>query len=130
MLTHQAVRGHADWAAYHTAECRPLHPREGLFPRDRWQGEVERRARPPSPLAQIRPPCDSTIDLLMAKPMPLPRLCRKNASNIRSALPELARACVIYRDLDLAVLTQLRLHREHAASILCLDAIQHQVHEH
>ena len=28
--------------------------------------------RPPSSLAQIRPPCDSTIDLLIAKPMPLP----------------------------------------------------------
>jgi hypothetical protein len=28
--------------------------------------------RPPLPLAQIRPPCDSTIDLLIAKPMPLP----------------------------------------------------------
>ena len=28
--------------------------------------------RPPSPFAQIRPPCDSTIDLLIAKPMPLP----------------------------------------------------------
>jgi hypothetical protein len=28
--------------------------------------------RPPSPLAQIRLPCDSTIDLLIAKPMPLP----------------------------------------------------------
>jgi hypothetical protein len=43
---------------------------------------------PPSPLAQIRPPCDSTIDLLIAKPMPLPcGFVVKNASNIWSALP-------------------------------------------
>jgi hypothetical protein len=27
---------------------------------------------PPSPMVQIRPPCDSTIDLLIARPMPLP----------------------------------------------------------
>jgi signal transduction histidine kinase len=27
---------------------------------------------PPSPLAQIRPPCDSTIDLLIDRPIPLP----------------------------------------------------------
>jgi len=44
--------------------------------------------RPPSPLAQIRPPCDSTIDMLIAKPMPLPcGFVVKNASNIWSALP-------------------------------------------
>jgi transposase len=43
--------------------------------------------RPPSPLAQIRPPCDSTIDLLIAKPMPLPSgFVVKNASNIWSTL--------------------------------------------
>jgi hypothetical protein len=36
--------------------------------------------RPPLPLAQIRPPCDSTMDLLMARPMPLPcGLVVKNA---------------------------------------------------
>jgi hypothetical protein len=29
-------------------------------------------ARPPLPLTQIRPPSDSTIDLLIAKPMALP----------------------------------------------------------
>src|ERR1700749_3539102 len=28
--------------------------------------------RPPAPLAQSRPPCDSTIDLLIARPMPEP----------------------------------------------------------
>jgi hypothetical protein len=40
-------------------------------------------------------------------------------------------ACVIYRDLDLAVFAQLRLHRNHAARVRYrLDAIQHQVHEH
>jgi hypothetical protein len=40
------------------------------------------------PLAQIRPPCDSTIDLLIAKLMPLPcGFVVKNASNIWSALP-------------------------------------------
>jgi hypothetical protein len=44
--------------------------------------------RTPLPLAQIRPPCDSTIDLLIAKPMPLPcGFVVKNASNIWSALP-------------------------------------------
>src|SRR5882757_940005 len=44
--------------------------------------------RPPLPLAQIRPPCDSTIDLLIARPMPLPcGFVVKNASNIWSALP-------------------------------------------
>src|ERR1700760_1247172 len=44
--------------------------------------------RPPSPVAQIRPPCDSTIDLLIAKPMLLPcGFVVKNASNICSALP-------------------------------------------
>jgi hypothetical protein len=31
--------------------------------------------RPPLPLAQIRPPCDSTIGLLIATPMPLPYGC-------------------------------------------------------
>jgi hypothetical protein len=44
--------------------------------------------RPPLPLAQIRPPCDSTIDLLIARPMPLPcGFVVKNASNIWSGLP-------------------------------------------
>src|SRR6266567_3684325 len=44
--------------------------------------------RPPSPLAQIWPPCDSTIDLQIARPMPLPcGFVVKNASNIWSALP-------------------------------------------
>ena len=39
-------------------------------------------------------------------------------------------ACVIYSDLDLAVL-QLRLQSKHAARVLHrLDTIQHQVHEH
>src|SRR5215469_7148665 len=43
---------------------------------------------PPSGLAQIRPPCDSTMDLLIARPMPLPcGLVVKNASRICSALP-------------------------------------------
>ena len=45
--------------------------------------------RPPSPLAQIRPLCDSTIDLPIAKPMPLPcGFSVKNASNFWSALPK------------------------------------------
>ena len=45
--------------------------------------------RPPSPLAQIRPPCDSMIDLLIARPIPLPcGFVVKNASNIWSALPK------------------------------------------
>src|ERR1700693_3294301 len=44
--------------------------------------------RAPSPLAQICPPCDSTIDLLIARPMPLPcGFVVKNASNIWSTLP-------------------------------------------
>jgi hypothetical protein len=35
------------------------------------------------------------------------------------------------RNLDLAVLTQLRRHRKHAARVLHrLDAVEHQVHEH
>ena len=38
--------------------------------------------------------------------------------------------CVMNRNLDLAVLTLLRLHRKHTARVLHrLDAIQHQVHE-
>ena len=40
-------------------------------------------------------------------------------------------ACVIYRDLDLAVLAQLRVHGHLAACVLYrLNAIHHQVHEH
>jgi hypothetical protein len=40
-------------------------------------------------------------------------------------------ACVIYRDFDLAVLAELRLHRNHPARVLYrLDAIQHQVRQH
>jgi peptidyl-tRNA hydrolase len=39
-------------------------------------------------------------------------------------------SCVIYGDLDLPVLPQLRLHRNHAAhGRNGLNAIQHQVHE-
>jgi len=40
--------------------------------------------RPPLLLAQIRPPCDSTIDLLIAKPMPLP--CGGTQRSLRSAI--------------------------------------------
>jgi hypothetical protein len=36
---------------------------------------------PPVPVAQMRPPCDSTMDLLIASPMPLPcGFVVKNAS--------------------------------------------------
>jgi hypothetical protein len=53
-----------------------------------WQVKWKVAPLPSSPLAQIRPPCDSTIDLLTAKLMPLPcGLVVKNASNICSALP-------------------------------------------
>ena len=38
--------------------------------------------------------------------------------------------CVMNRNVDLAVLTQLRLHRKHAARILHrLDTIEHEVHQ-
>src|SRR5580698_4275846 len=40
-------------------------------------------------------------------------------------------SCVFYRDLDVAVLTQLRVDGQHAACVLHgLEAIEHQVHEH
>jgi hypothetical protein len=85
---------------------------------------------PPLPAAQIRPPCDSTIDLLIARPMPLPSGFVKNASNIWSALSMGSPGPVSFRDLDLAVLTRLRLHRKHAARILHrLDTIEHEVHQ-
>jgi hypothetical protein len=39
--------------------------------------------------------------------------------------------CVVYRDLDLAVLAQQRPHGKHAARVLHrLDTIQHEVHQH
>src|ERR1700747_514369 len=45
--------------------------------------------RPPLPLAQMRPPCDSTMDLQMARPIPLPcSLVVKNASKIRPVSPD------------------------------------------
>ena len=54
----------SDWARLPTllnAEPRGIHGRV-CFCGSRWQGEVERAPHPPLPLAQIRPPCDSTID--------------------------------------------------------------------
>ena len=53
-------------------------------------GNVKWNVAPRSllPFAQILPLCDSMIDLLIARPMPLPcGFVVKNASNIWSALP-------------------------------------------
>ena len=89
--------------------------------------------RPSLPVTQIRPPCDSTIDLTdcqaHAAALRLRRKeCVEYLVNLAQGQPG---PCVMNRNLDLAILTQLRLHRKHAARVLHrLDAIQHEVHQH
>jgi hypothetical protein len=68
------------------------------------------RQRPPPLLAQIRPPCDSTIDLRIARPCRCLAASSQRMRRISDRLcPGQPKPRVIYSDLDLAVLAQLRL---------------------
>src|SRR6266481_4640512 len=102
------------------------------FRGSRWQGEVERRATAAVAVGPD-PPAMRFDDRLADCQAHSAALWFRGKERIKY-LVGLAQgypgSCVIYGDLDLAVLAQLRLHRKHAASILHrLDAIQHQVHE-
>src|SRR6201993_212764 len=112
-----------------TAKSRSIHGRV-CFCGSRWQGEVEGRA---APAVSVGPdPAAMRFDDRLAD-------CQAHAAALWFRSEERTKylaglawgqpgAGVIYRDLDLAVLAQLRLHRHHAVHVLYrLDAIHHQV---
>jgi hypothetical protein len=70
-LKHASANLHLNWPREPTVLNHAASP--GRFVSAGSAGKVKWNVAPhPPQLAQIRPPCDSTIDLLIAKPMPLP----------------------------------------------------------
>ena len=130
-----AHQNDADWARVPTllnVESRRIHGRV-CFRGSRWQGEVECRAT--AAVAVGPDPSVMRFDDRLTD-------CQAHAATLWFRSKERIEylvglsqgepgSCVIYSDLDLAVLAQLRLQSKHAARVLHrLDAIQHQVHEH
>src|SRR6201996_5253355 len=108
------------------AESCGIHGRV-CFRGSRWQGEVERRA-PPSVAVGPDPSAMRFDDRHADCQAHAAALWFRSKERIKYlvgfAQGQQPGPCVIYRDLDLAVLTQLRLYGKHAARVLHrLDAI-------